>query len=95
MTRHLSGIGRRAARLTELGVHLKRGVLLYGPPGTGKTHTARYLVGQALSATVIVLTGQGLSMIEPAAALARRLAPSIVVVEDVDLIAQDLSLIHI
>ena len=89
VTRHLSGIGRRAARLTELGVHLKRGVLLYGPPGTGKTHTARYLVGQALSATVIVLTGQGLSMIEPAAALARRLAPSIVVVEDVDLIAQD------
>lgn len=87
--RHLLGIGARSGRLGELGVHLKRGLLLYGPPGTGKTHTVRHLIGQADGRTVIVLTGQGLNLIEPAAALARRLAPSIVVVEDVDLIAQD------
>ena len=89
LRRHVLDLGARAARLSELGVHLKRGVLLYGPPGTGKTHTVRHLIGQAADRTVIVLSGQGLGLIEPAAALARRLAPSIVVVEDVDLIAQD------
>lgn len=89
LRRHVLEIGARAARLSELGVHLKRGLLLYGPPGTGKTHTVRHLIGQAADRTVIVLSGQGLGLIEPAAALARRLAPSIVVVEDVDLIAQD------
>ncbi|MFT4295906.1 MAG: ATP-binding protein [Micropruina sp.] len=87
--RHVLGIGARAARLGELGVHLKRGLLLYGPPGTGKTHTVRHLIGRADGRTVIVLSGQGLGLIEPASALARRLAPSVVVVEDVDLIAQD------
>ncbi len=89
LSRHVLGIGGHAARLGELGVHLKRGLLLYGPPGTGKTHTVRHLIGEADGRTVIVLTGQGLGLIEPAAALARRLAPSVVVVEDVDLIAQD------
>ena len=89
IVRHVLGIGEQASRLTELGIHLKRGLLLFGPPGTGKTHTVRHLLGRAAHATVIVLTGSGLSLIEEAAALARRLTPSIVVVEDVDLIAQD------
>src|SRR5207253_6086187 len=39
--------------------------------------------------TVIVLTGQSIRFVEPAAALARRLQPSMVVLEDVDLIAMD------
>ncbi|MEZ5129056.1 MAG: ATP-binding protein [Micropruina glycogenica] len=89
LSHHVLGIGDRAAQLTELGFHLKRGLLLYGPPGTGKTHTVRHLIAQAVEATVIVLSGEGLAMIEPATTLARRLTPSIVVVEDVDLIAQD------
>jgi ATP-dependent 26S proteasome regulatory subunit len=89
LSHHVLGIGDRAAQLTELGFHLKRGLLPYGPPGTGKTHTVRHLIAQADQATVIVLSGEGLAMIEPATTLARRLTPSIVVVEDVDLIAQD------
>lgn len=87
--KHVTGPAERAGRLLELGIHLKRGVLLHGPPGTGKTHTVRYLMGRLAGSTVVVLTGNGLMFIEQAAALARRLAPSIVVVEDVDLIAQD------
>ncbi|MGS0686571.1 AAA family ATPase [Nakamurella sp. GG22] len=89
--KHVSGPAERAERLLQLGIHLKRGVLLHGPPGTGKTHTVRYLMGRLADSTVIVLTGNGLMFIDQAAALARRLAPSVVVVEDVDLIAQDRS----
>ncbi len=88
---HVIGIGASAQRLGEYGLHLKRGVLLYGPPGTGKTHTVRHLIGRAPEATVVVLTGGGLRFISPATALARRLTPSIVVCEDVDLVAQDRS----
>jgi hypothetical protein len=87
--KHVAGPAEQAARLRDLGIHLKRGLLLHGPPGTGKTHTVRYLLGRLAGSTVVVLTGQGLMFIEQAAALARKLAPSLVVVEDVDLIAQD------
>ena len=46
-------------------------------------------MGRLADSTVMVLTGNSLMFIEQAAALARKLAPSVVVVEDVDLIAQD------
>jgi cell division protease FtsH len=83
------GIGEHKQRLREAGQHVKRGVLLHGPPGTGKTHTVRYLVSRASDATVMLLTGGGLHMVRQACALARMLQPSIVVLEDIDLIAQD------
>jgi ATP-dependent 26S proteasome regulatory subunit len=70
------------------GQHVKRGLLLHGPPGTGKTLTVRYVAGRSGDHTVVVLTGGGLGMIRPACSLARMLQPSIVVLEDVDLIAQ-------
>jgi ATP-dependent 26S proteasome regulatory subunit len=49
----------------------------------------RYLTGKLAGTTVIVLTGQSIKFVESAAALARRLQPSMVVLEDVDLIARD------
>lgn len=79
------------AELTRLGQHLKRGLLLYGPPGTGKTHTVRYLLSRLRESTVVVLSGRALKVLPEATALARRLAPAVVVVEDVDLIAEDRS----
>jgi ATPase family associated with various cellular activities (AAA) len=87
--RHVSGIGSLSAELRGTGQHLKRGLLLYGPPGTGKTHTVRYLAGKLTGATVILLTGRSIRFVESAATLARRLQPSMVVLEDVDLIAMD------
>lgn len=89
--RHVAGPAEQADRLRQLGIHLKRGLLLHGAPGTGKTHTVRYLMGRLVGSTILVLAGDSLRFIEQAAALARKLAPSIVVVEDVDLIAQDRS----
>jgi len=87
--RHIAGVGDLSAELRDAGQHLKRGLLLYGPPGTGKTHTVRYLTGKLTGTTVLLLTGQSIRFVESAAALARRLQPSMVVLEDVDLIAMD------
>ncbi|KQU02515.1 hypothetical protein ASG56_16270 [Rhodococcus sp. Leaf7] len=89
MTRHLVTVGSSAARLREAGQHVGRGILLYGPPGTGKTHTVRHLLGLVPDSTVIVLTGSAMRHIAEATTLARRLSPSVVVVEDVDLIARE------
>jgi hypothetical protein len=89
--RHTVGIARHGERLLAAGQHLKRGLLLHGPPGTGKTHTVRYLMGRLPETTVIILTGTAMRFVAKAAELARRLQPSVVVVEDVDLIAQDRS----
>jgi cell division protease FtsH len=75
--------------LAAQGLARKRGILLYGPPGTGKTLTVRYLIGRLALRTTIVLTGMGLGAIGTAASLARRLQPALLVLEDVDLIAQE------
>ncbi|GAB1817414.1 AAA family ATPase [Herbidospora sp. RD11066] len=88
---HVVGIGEQGDLLREAGQHLRRGLLLYGPPGTGKTHTVRYLLGRRKESTAILMTAEGMAKIDFAVALARRLQPSIVVVEDVDLIAEDRS----
>jgi hypothetical protein len=91
--RHVLRTPEQTEVLRAHGQHLKRGLLLYGPPGTGKTHTVRYLLSRLPECTVFVLAGMAmLRWLRSAAALARRLEPSVLVVEDVDLIAQDRSL---
>lgn len=87
--RQVIGVARHAARLRASGQHLRRGVLLYGVPGTGKTHTIRYLLGQLPGTTVVLLSGGALGMLAEACSVARALQPSVVVVEDVDLIAEE------
>ena len=91
---HALGIAEHRASLSEYGQHLKRGILLYGKPGTGKTHTVRYLLSQSSGTTAILLSGGSLARISEAATMARALQPSIVVLEDCDLIAEDRSFGH-
>jgi cell division protease FtsH len=86
--REVFGVAEQRERLRASGQHVKRGILLWGPPGTGKTHTVRYLISRLREHTVFVLTGGGLHMVRPACALARMLQPSVVVLEDIDLVAQ-------
>jgi hypothetical protein len=86
---HTVEFSEHAEKLLAGGRHLRRGLLLHGPPGTGKTLTVMHLIGRLPGRTVIILSGNGLSLIGEACALARDLAPSMVVLEDVDLVAQD------
>jgi ATPase family associated with various cellular activities (AAA) len=89
--RHALGVAAHREALLAAGQHLKRGLLLYGPPGTGKTHTTRYLMGQLSGYTRLMLTGRSLHAIGSASELARDLQPSAIVLEDVDLVAEDRS----
>jgi len=86
--RHVLGVARHTGRLLASGQHLKRGVLLHGAPGTGKTHTVRYLLGRLPAVTVVLLSGYAMRWIAEACSVARLLQPSVVVIEDVDLIAE-------
>ena len=89
--RHAVAVADHRAALLAAGQHLKRGLLLYGPPGTGKTHTTRYLLGRMTGYTRLVLTGRALAAVGPVADLARDLHPAAVVLEDVDLVAEERS----
>jgi hypothetical protein len=89
ITRQAVGVARHRRRLLAAGQHLKRGLLLYGPPGVGKTHTVRYLTSLLIDATIVQLSGNTLHMIEAACSVARTLQPAMIVIEDVDLIAEE------
>jgi hypothetical protein len=86
---HAVRFSDHAAALLAAKRSLKRGILLYGPPGTGKTLTVMYLATQMTGRTLIIVTGLGMGGIGTIGQFARVLAPAMVVVEDVDLIAQE------
>src|SRR5215210_6649257 len=87
--RHTVGFSAHAERLLAAGRHLKRGLLLYGLPGTGKTLSAMYLVGRMPGRTVLILSGRSYGLVAPTCELARNLQPSTVILEDVDLVAEE------
>jgi len=88
VNRQIVGVARHRERLRAAGHPLKRGVLLFGPPGTGKTHTVRYLMTQLPDFTVVLLPGMAQQLIQHACALARLVQPALIVMEDVDLVAE-------
>ncbi|MET0589979.1 MAG: ATP-binding protein [Naasia sp.] len=89
VVRHVVGIGEHRDVLRAAGQHLKRGILLYGPPGTGKTLTIRHLLQATPEVTAVLLTGSSISAIGAATEIARTFQPSIVVLEDIDLVAME------
>ena len=86
---HAVRFSEHAAALVAAKRSLKRGILLYGPPGTGKTLTVMYLATQMTGRTLIIVTGIAMGGLGTIGQFARVLAPATVVVEDVDLIAQE------
>lgn len=84
-------VGKYSESLKKAKRKLKRGILLHGKPGTGKTLTAMYLASTMKERTVFILTGRGQGLIESSCSFARMLEPAMVIIEDVDLIAEERS----
>lgn len=79
------------------GVRAPRGMLLYGPPGTGKTMLAKAMAGES-DVTFITAegnqfikqyVGQGPEKVHELFATARKYAPAILFVDEIDAIAKE------
>jgi hypothetical protein len=88
LQRNVIDLHTRRELLKAHGVPLRRGVLFFGPPGTGKTFACRYLYGRLPETTTIVVTGTALLHVKSIFNFARMMQPSLVILEDVDLIFQ-------
>jgi len=86
---------KRPDLFSKLGIEPPKGVLLYGPPGCGKTLLAKAVAGES-SATFIRLAaselaqkfvGEGARVVREVFKLARRKAPAIVFIDEIDAIA--------
>lgn len=88
LERNISEFIKQRVQLRKLGMPLKKGLLLYGPPGTGKTHTIHYLASHLSDHTTLLITAEQVGLLDHYFQLARFLQPSILVIEDVDLIAR-------
>src|ERR1043166_6044688 len=88
LEQNVTGFIQRRDLLRELGMAAKKGLLFYGPPGTGKTYTIQYLATQLPGHTTLLVTAEQVTLLEHYFQLARFLQPSMLVIEDVDLIAR-------
>lgn len=93
LDRNVIGFVQQRQQLSKLKQATKKGLLFYGPPGTGKTHTIHYLAKALAEHTTLLITAEQISLLTEYMALARLLQPSIVIMEDVDLIAQERSML--
>jgi len=83
------GFYDHADTLRAVGVEMKRGVLFHSPPGTGKTSISLYLAGLLPNFTVCFVSGQRLLYPREICRMARYLQPTMVVFEDIDLVAEE------
>lgn len=86
--RNIINFYRHTNILRKSGRSVKRGILFYGSPGTGKTFTAKYLSHAMPGITVFLLAGEQLWLMKECFQMARMLAPALIIMEDVDLIAE-------
>lgn len=89
LKRNVFGFIEQRQKLAQMDLPLKKGLLFYGPPGTGKTHSIHYLASALPGHTTLLITAEQMGLLKEYMALARLLQPSIVVIEDADMIAQD------
>ncbi|MBI2100207.1 MAG: ATP-dependent zinc metalloprotease FtsH [Candidatus Vogelbacteria bacterium] len=83
-------------KFLDIGARIPKGVLLMGAPGTGKTLLARAVAGEArvpflfLSGSdfVEMFVGVGASRVRDLFRLAKKLAPSIVFIDEIDAIGR-------
>ena len=83
-------------RYTDVGARIPKGILLVGPPGTGKTLLAKAVAGEAgvpffsLSGSdfVEMFVGVGASRVRDMFAEAKKNAPCIVFIDEIDAVAR-------
>jgi cell division protease FtsH len=87
---------RQPERYARAGAMAPRGILMVGPPGTGKTLFARAVAGEASvpffsvtgSSFVEMFVGVGAARVRDLFAEARKRAPAIIFVDEIDAIGQ-------
>src|SRR5262245_34841673 len=87
---------RDPARFEALGARVPKGILFHGPPGTGKTLAAKAVASesgarfyaQSASAFVEMFAGLGAARIRKLFEEARKNAPSIVFIDELDAVGQ-------
>jgi hypothetical protein len=89
LDRNVAGFMAAREALKSMRFQARKGLLFYGPPGTGKTHTIHYLASQLPDHTTLLITAEQVGLLGEYFRLARFLQPSLMVIEDVDLIARE------
>jgi len=90
---------RYPERYIELGAKIPKGLLLVGPPGTGKTLLAKAVAGEAEvpffsvsgSSFMEMFVGVGASRVRDLFELAKKSAPSIIFIDEIDAIGKSRS----
>ncbi len=88
---------KNPTKFTELGAKIPRGALLMGPTGVGKTLLARAVAGEANvpffhisgSEFVEMFVGVGASRVRSAFEIAKKSAPSILFIDEIDAIGRE------
>ena len=86
---------KKPSKYASMGARIPKGVILYGPPGTGKTLLAKAVAGEAGvpfletsgSSFEDMLVGVGAKRVRDLFARAKKAAPSIIFIDEIDSVA--------